>query len=567
MVGFVHDVAIIGAGPAGATLATFLRRYRPDTSVVVLEKQPFPRHQIGESLLIDVNRILADMGALEAVEAAGFSKKLGATFVWGAERDVYSFLWREGQAITGGSGHSAVTWHVDRPRYDAILADCARQQGADVREGWAVTDVLRDGDRVVGVAATDPDGQRQDVPARWVIDCAGDRGPVHRTLGHRRLDAELRNVAVFGYLRGVGFRDDLNGSDDARRTAILTHDDGWVWVIPLAGGIASVGFVTADETYRRDKHDDLRAYYWDKLRALPEHDDLFSGAELYDYRGDQRMVHAVSEFSYQCDDIWGPGWVTCGNAAGFVDAILSIGVFVAQNHAQFLACAIATILDGDADESTALESYATSVRENLDAFRAVAHMFYAFNTTPSEWWRACSAELADSTFVPDAADRDAFLAFFTGFSARSAIYDQAVNALGGSFLEDVGEQLFGDQPVFRDRAIGRAASDARDLVRADPALAADAIATRPFMLPDLATGRMRNVARLEWTSEGRHRRLYVVPPFDSVPDLLDGSRTLSDVTIQVAARGGLELHTARDEVLKLAYRLVCMGAARAATPR
>lgn len=563
MVEFVHDVAIIGAGPAGTTLAALLRRYRPDTSVVVLEKQRFPRHQIGESLLIDVNRVLADMGCLDEVAAAGFSEKLGATFVWGAERSIYTFLWREGEALTGARP-PAHTWHVDRPRYDQILADCARRSGAEVREGWAVTGLARDGERVTGVIARDPDGAEVELAARWVVDCAGDRGPVHRTLAGRRLDDELRNVAVFGYLRGVGFSDDINGSDGARRTAVLTADDGWVWVIPLANGVASVGYVTADATYRRDRTGDLAAYYRTKLRAVPEHDDLFAGAELVDYRGDGALVHAVSEFSYSCDRIRGPGWVTCGNAAGFVDAILSIGVFVAQHHAQFLACALASVLDGEADEDAALDCYAIGVRENLDAFRAVAHMFYAFNSTPSAWWRACSAQLAASTGVPDGADRDAFLAFFTGMSARSAVYDQALNALGGSFLHEVGERLFSDQPALGGGGVAGAASAARALVRSDPVLRAVPVDARPFWLPDVASGRMRPVARLDWTSGGQPRRLYVLPPLDAVPALLDGSRTLSEVTDDVARQGDMPRGAARDEVLKLAYRLVCMGAAEVA---
>ena len=559
------DVAIIGAGPAGSTLATLLRRYRPSTSVVVVEKQRFPRHQIGESLLIAVNPILAAMGALDEVAAAGFSKKLGATFVWGRDRRVFTFLWREGEVLSGTAGaDSEHTWHVDRPRYDEILAGCARREGASVREGHTATDLVWHDDRVVGVQVRDADGVHSELRARWVIDCAGDRGPIHRRLAGRELDAELRNVAVFGYLRGVGFCDDLNGRDDARRTAVLTHDDGWVWVIPLAGGITSVGFVTADATYRRDKVEDLRAYYMDKLHGLPEYDALFSAAELCDYRGDGKLVHAVSEFSYRCEHVWGPGWATCGNAAGFVDAILSIGVFVAQHHAQFLACALASVLDGDADEALALDSYAATARDNLDAFRAVAHMFYAFNSSPSAWWQRCAAELAHSTYVPTGSDRDAFLAFFTGFSARTALYDQAINALGGSFLEDIGAQLFGDQPVFRDGAVVSGASAARALVRGNPILGPTGpITSRPFLLPELGAGRTRPVIRLDWSAAGAARRLYVLAPLHGVPALLDGTRTLADVIDRIADHDAIgDRRVAKDEVLKLAYRLVCMGAVR-----
>ncbi len=77
----ILDVAIIGAGPAGLTLAALRCRHRPATRVAVFEKAEFPRFKIGESLVVDVNRVLADMGALAAVEDAGFIRKVGATFL------------------------------------------------------------------------------------------------------------------------------------------------------------------------------------------------------------------------------------------------------------------------------------------------------------------------------------------------------------------------------------------------------------------------------------------------------------------------------------------------------
>lgn len=80
------DVAIIGAGPAGSTLAALLKKYHPKTDVCVFEREHFPRHKVGEGLIVDINRVLADMGCLEELEKRAFPKKYGTTFVWGAER-------------------------------------------------------------------------------------------------------------------------------------------------------------------------------------------------------------------------------------------------------------------------------------------------------------------------------------------------------------------------------------------------------------------------------------------------------------------------------------------------
>lgn len=555
---------IIGAGPAGLTLATLLDQYRPGTSIAVVERARLPQHKLGESLLVDVNRILHDMGALDAVERAGFSQKHGVTFLWGEQRAVHTFLWREGKAAVGEPNDYQLdyTWHVDRHRFDALLANVARERGVPVLEEHTVSEVRRENGRVVGARVSTPTGER-DVRAKWVIDCGSRAGPLARKDSGRQLDAQLRNVAVFGYLEGLGWKDELNGAPDRRRTLVLTHGDGWVWVIPLAGDVASVGYVTSVERLREDAPDDVEAYYRDKLRALPEHDALFGDARLFDYRGDGRLVRTVQEYSYQCERVHGPGWALCGDAAGFVDAILSIGCFVAMHHAQFLACALASVLDGD-DESFALESYATSARENLAAFRAVAHMFYAFNDSATDFWAECSAQLRRSTLVPDAQDLSAALAFFSGFSARSALYEPAVAALGGTFLRDVGEQLFGDEALFSGDVIGREAARARDVVRSDPTLSlADDVRTRPFALPHVARGRMARVVRVEVGDGEALRHVHLPEALAPALDLFDGARRLSDVARELAERPE-ELDRYRGETLKLAYRLLCMGALREA---
>ncbi len=567
------DVLVIGAGPAGLTLAGLLKKHRPATRVRVLERARLPQHKIGESLLLDVNRILADLGALDAVEAAGFSQKHGVTFLWGPRRAIHTFLWREGKAaVAPPSGYQLdYTWHVDRHRYDQILAEAARAHGAEVLEGHAVTEVLREGERVVGVRA-EADGEVSEVRARWVIDCGSRAGPLARRDSERALDEQLRNVAVYGYLEGLGFDDALNGSEDARRTLVVTHPRGWLWVIPLAGGRASVGFVTSVEQLRADAPEDLERYYREALAEIPEHDALFGRARLVDYRGDGRLVRSVQEYSYQCARLYGPGWALCGDASGFVDAILSIGCFVAHSHAQFLACALASVLDG-ADEALALESYATSVRENLAAFRAVAHMFYAFNDTATDFWRACSAQLRASTLVPDARDREAALAFFSGFGARSGVYEEAVGSLGGSFLSDVGQQLFGDEALFRDDVVGAEAARARALVRGDARLVlAPGVRTRDFLLPRVSAGRLAQATRVELEADAGTRHLHVPVALAGALPLFDGSRTVTEVGDALApadaGRGDAgrrgPLHA---EAMKLAYRLLCMGALREAGAR
>src|SRR6478735_12508977 len=83
------DVAIIGAGPSGAVAAALLRK--TGRSVLVLERQHFPRFSIGESLLPQSMAYLEEAGMLQAVIEAGFQYKNGAQFVYRGQSSSFDF--------------------------------------------------------------------------------------------------------------------------------------------------------------------------------------------------------------------------------------------------------------------------------------------------------------------------------------------------------------------------------------------------------------------------------------------------------------------------------------------
>ena len=84
------EVVVIGGGPAGATAATYLAMQ--GHSVLLLERESGPRHRVGESLLPSMMPILEDFGLIEEVEALGFKRKTGGTFIWGKSREPWDVL-------------------------------------------------------------------------------------------------------------------------------------------------------------------------------------------------------------------------------------------------------------------------------------------------------------------------------------------------------------------------------------------------------------------------------------------------------------------------------------------
>ncbi len=86
-----YDVAIIGGGPGGSTLGTLLKKYEPAIKVLILEREVFPRDHIGESQLPPISAVLDEMGCWDKVEAADFPIKVGATFCWGVNFELWDF--------------------------------------------------------------------------------------------------------------------------------------------------------------------------------------------------------------------------------------------------------------------------------------------------------------------------------------------------------------------------------------------------------------------------------------------------------------------------------------------
>ena len=86
-----YDVAIVGGGPAGSTTAGFLRKYGQDCKVIVLEREKFPRDHVGESQLPPISRILDELGVWDKIEAANFPIKIGASYRWGKNPEIWDF--------------------------------------------------------------------------------------------------------------------------------------------------------------------------------------------------------------------------------------------------------------------------------------------------------------------------------------------------------------------------------------------------------------------------------------------------------------------------------------------
>jgi halogenation protein CepH len=377
MAGF--DAVVIGGGPGGSTAATLIAK--DGHRVLLLEKERFPRYQIGESLLPStVHGIGALLGVTGELAAAGFPVKRGGTFRWGANPEPWTFTFALSRRLAESS---STAYQVERQRFDQILLDNARRCGVAVREEHEVVSLLRDGGRVTGVRFRDATGREGEARAPYVVVAAGNTGRLNQGIGVRELSPFFRNVALFGYFEG-GRR---LPAPDTGNILCAAFDTGWFWYIPLSGTLTSVGAVVA-----RDRAGDIRRDPEAAMRRYIEACPIIAGnlADAHRVRaGMYAPLRVRTDYSYANSVFWNPGVVLVGDAACFVDPVFSTGVHLATYGGLLAARSINTRLRGGLSDDAAFGEFERRYRREYDLFYEFLQSMYDQNRDESSYfWQA-----------------------------------------------------------------------------------------------------------------------------------------------------------------------------------
>ena len=358
----IYDVIVIGGGPAGSTVASILAR--EGRKVVLFEKEKFPRHHIGESLMTDTYWTFERMGFLDKLKTSPFVRKFSVQFASPAGRESRPFYFFE--AI---HNDSSVTWQVTRSVFDRMLLEHAGDSGAKVHPGTPVRQVFFDGDRATGVEVQMPDGSLQKFAARVVVDATGQTAMLSNKFGWRMRDPKLKKAVLYSYFKGAMREPDMNGG----ATLVLRTPPGtggWFWYIPLENDITSVGIVADPGYLVKGRGQDLAKILHEEIEKCEACRRRVAGATRVD------KVYSILDYSYRSRECAGNGFILIGDAYGFLDPIYSSGVLLALKMAEFAADAIHDAFEHNDFSRERLGQFQPKLDKGIESMRKLVYAFY-----------------------------------------------------------------------------------------------------------------------------------------------------------------------------------------------
>ncbi len=320
-----YDCIVIGGGPGGSTAAALVAEQ--GHSVLLIERDKFPREHVGESLMPEAYWVFERLGIVHEMDRVGFTRKHGVQFVNSAGKESRPFIFAEHE-----DRPSKESWHVKRALFDNLLYETAYNRGATCVDQTRVLDITISDKSSHRVTIQTPEGKEQEVVAKVIIDASGQSAMIANRKGLKEVYADLKKAAIWGYFEGA----QRAGAGKPELTTILHTEskDAWFWYIPVMDGSVSVGLV-ADNDFLL------------KRGGSPQ--QTFA-AEIKNCKGiQQRLQDATQigrlqiakEFSYRTTQQAGDGWVLVGDAGGFIDPIYSSGVYLALKSGMMAGEAVA----------------------------------------------------------------------------------------------------------------------------------------------------------------------------------------------------------------------------------
>lgn len=371
------DVIIIGGGPAGSSMGSYLAK--AGISCIIFEKEKFPRPHVGESLVPSSTRVFNELNFIPKMEKAGFPKKYGAAWTTHNSDNIHNhdfealndsdvdirFDEREQKGIT-----QSYTYHVDRGLFDKLLLDHARELGATVFEEASVFNVEFISKEMVEVKVRFSDKEEKTFTSKIIVDASGRYTFLGNKLKIKVKDPVFNQCAFHTWYQG--FDRNIYKDQDFIYIHFIPISNTWIWQIPITETITSFGVVTQKGNFP-NKHEDREKFFWECANTRPKLSEALRKAKQI------RPFTVEADYSYAMTELVRDNMVLIGDAARFVDPIFSSGVSVALNSARFASKDIIEALKKGDYTANSFEAYNKIIRAGVNNWYNFIKMYYRLN--------------------------------------------------------------------------------------------------------------------------------------------------------------------------------------------
>jgi len=336
-----YDVIVVGARCAGSPVGMLLARN--GHKVLVVDKATFPSDTLSTHLIHPPGiAALKRWGLLDRVTATGCLPIETYRFDFGPF------------ALSGSPGtkDSPVAYGPRRTVLEKILVDAASEAGAEVREGFAVEEILVEGDRVIGVRGHDKDGRTVSEHSKVVVGADGRNSFVAK-----RVKPEVSNerapmlAGYYSYWSGLPTEGRFEAyAVKGRSFAAWPTNDGLTLVV---GGWPMAEFEANKKDYESHwlRMIDMVPAFAERLRAA-KREERFYGTNVPNFFRKP----------------YGPGWALVGDAGYNRDFITAMGIMDAFLSAELCANALHQSLSGAMAYESAMGAYQRSRDERVTPF-------------------------------------------------------------------------------------------------------------------------------------------------------------------------------------------------------
>lgn len=358
----IHNIVIIGAGPAGCSCAIALLN-AGIKNVSIIDNAKGGKFHIGESIPPDMNLLLKQLGIYESFIKEGHEPCYGSCSYWGSPLRGYN------DSMLSPYGHG---WHLDRSRYNEFLREESAKKGAMI-----IKDATYLGSHKI------PEGYRieyqqkqegnKEIETNFVVDATGSRGAFASDRGAYKIEGNP--------LLCIGLRFKNKGN---REVSKLTHlesvEHGWWYAARIPGEYLLVTFYTTASVVRTLGLHSLKN--WIHLLAeAPNTWNLLSQMEPV-----ENKIRGYNAVSFCLNTIVGEQWLAVGDTAATYDPITSQGITKATTQGARAAEIIAHYLQG---EKEALQQYEREVKAQYAYYLSSRNYFYTLEKRwpDSPFWK------------------------------------------------------------------------------------------------------------------------------------------------------------------------------------